>query len=72
MDTQELIEALKEVPERRLRIIELAWKVTKDGAVNPDLAAFYSEELEEAAREVESYVQETREAVECLRKLIHS
>jgi len=70
MNVQELIEALKEVPECRLRIIELAWKVTEDGEIKPELVAFHSEELKEAAKEVEIYIEQTREAIECLMKLV--
>jgi len=69
MDTRELIEALREVPERRLRIIELAWKVVQDGKINPELVTFHSKELDEAVREAEAYIKETQEAVECLRRL---
>jgi len=69
MNSQDLIEALKEVPERRLRIIELAWKVARDGRMDPDLAAFHALEIEEAAREARAYIEEAQEVLECLRRL---
>jgi len=73
MGTKEIIRILKEVPETHLRILDIAWKVTgEDGTVDPQKVAFYAEELEEATKEAERYSKETKEAVRCLRELLHS
>ena len=70
METRDLIRILKEVPETRLRIIDLCYKlIGEDGAVDPEKVAFYSSELVEATKEAEQYSKETREAVRCLREL---
>jgi hypothetical protein len=73
METRDLIRILKEVPETRLRILELCHKVIgKTGDVDPEKVAFYSEELLEATKEAEQYSKETQEAVRCLRELARS
>ena len=65
---EELIEILKQVPEKRLRIFELAWElVGENGNLDPDKVAFYSEELEQAVFEAKAYSAETAEAVQCLK-----
>jgi len=73
METRDLIRILKEVPETRLRILELCHKVIgKTGDVDPEKVAFYSKELLEATKEAEQYSKETQEAVRCLRELARS
>ena len=70
MDTCELIRALKEVPECRLRLIRLAWEVFRDdGSLDRERLTFHGKELEEAIDEAEAYTQATKEAVRCLREL---
>ena len=70
METKDLIRILKEVPETRLRILDLCHElVGKDGTVDPEKVAFYTTELLEATKEAEQYSKETREAVRCLREL---
>ena len=67
IDQEELIEILRQVPEKRLKIFELTWElVGEDGDLDPDKVAFYSEELEQAVSEAKVYSAETAEAVQCL------
>lgn len=71
MDTHDLIRVLKEVPECRLRLIELAWDlVREDGTVDNKKVAFYAKELEEGLKEAESYVRVTADAIRCLKTLL--
>ena len=73
METGDLIRILKEVPEARLRILELCHKlIGKTGDVDPEKVAFYSTELLEATKEAEQYSKETQEAAQCLRELARS
>ena len=70
METRDLIRILEEVPETRLRILDLCHElVGEDGTVDAEKVAFYSSELIEATKEAEQYSKETREAVRCLREL---
>ena len=65
-----MIQALRQVPETRLRIIELAWKVVReDGTLDPAIMAFYSKELTEAFAEARGYISATEEVVRCLKKI---
>jgi len=65
-----LVEALKQVPEVRLRLIDLAWQVTKDdGSIDADHLLSMSKELEEATHEARAYAEATRKAVSCLRNI---
>ena len=67
MDTQDLVRLLKEVPECRLRIIELTWEVVgNDGSLDAKKLAFRSKELKEALAEAEAYGEATKGAVLCL------
>jgi len=68
IDQEVLIEILRQVPEKRLKIFELAWElVGEDGNLDPDKVIFYSEELEQAVSEAKAYSAETAEAVQCLK-----
>lgn len=73
METSDLVRILKGVPETRLRILSLCHKlIGQDGTVDSEKVAFYATELLEATEEAEQYSRETREAVRCLRELVHS
>jgi len=73
MDTGKLVNILKGLPEKRLRLIELCPKLLgEDGEVDPEKVAFYSQELEEAVKEAETYSRDTHEAVRCLNDLARS
>jgi hypothetical protein len=67
MKASDLVNVLRELPEHRLRLIELTWKVTRDGSIDPGLLAFHSKEIAEAIAEAEAYRDATREAVRCLK-----
>ena len=68
MNSSDLIRVLREVPECRLRLIELAQKVLKDdGSLDWEQLAFRQKELQEAISEAQAYVSMTGEAVQCLR-----
>ncbi len=70
---EELVEILRQVPEKRLKIFELAWELLgKDGNLDPDKVAFYSEELDQAVSEAKAYSAETAEAVQCLKSFFKS
>lgn len=69
----EFIRALREVPEERLRLIELAWElVGEDGNLDCGKAVFHSQELEEALAEAQAYVQAAKEALWELSRLARS
>lgn len=73
MESRDLIRILKEVPEYRLRIIQLASEVIDgDGKIDPQKLSFLRKEVEEAVDEARAYVQATKEAVLCLIKMDHS
>jgi len=70
MDTEKLIHVLEELPETRLRLIELCPRLLgEDGEIDPKKVAFCSQELEEATKEAEEYSRQTKEAVRCLSDL---
>jgi hypothetical protein len=66
MKASDLVKVLRELPEYRLRLVELTWKVTRGGSIDPGLVAFHSKEIAEAIAEAEAYRDATREAVRCL------
>ena len=73
IEVADLVCFLKQVPETRLRILELCRElVREDGAIDGEKVAFYSKELTEATKEAEQYSRETQEAVRCLRELARS
>ena len=73
LEVRDLIRVMREVPEMRLRLIDLAWEVTKDdGSLDYDRLPFLSEEMQEAISEAEGYVRSTREAVWALKRMAHS
>lgn len=73
MQANDLVHALKEVPEARLRLLELArGLVGEDGRLDPDKAAFQSKEIAEAIEEAHAYGEATRRAVRCLREMARS
>ena len=58
------IETLKRVPECRLSIIDLAWKIAgEDGGEIDDNIMLHHLEVEAAVREAKAYVSDTRKAI---------
>ena len=73
MNPVDLVHVLRGLPECRLRLIELAWKIVReDGSPDPDRLAFHHKELVEAIAEAEAYEKATKGAVLCLRRMGHS
>ena len=73
MNSHDMVEALRPLPQVRLRLIELAWKIVReDGSPDPDRLAFHHKELVEAIAEAEAYEKATKGAVLCLRRMGHS
>jgi len=70
MTPQDLIEILKTVPEKRLKLIELARQVVKeDGGLDQNKLASLAEELELAIEEAQVYAKATEGALWSLKKL---
>jgi hypothetical protein len=70
LEAKDLIRILRQVPEARLRILELCGElIGEEGTVDGEKVAFYSHELIEATKEAEQYSRETQAAVRCLREL---
>ena len=69
MKTSDLVKILENLPECRLRLIDLVWKVTRNGSIDRSLVAFHSREIAEAIAEAKAYRQATGEAVKCLQSL---
>jgi len=66
----DLIRALKEVPEQKLKLLDLAREsVEEDGSLDTDMLAYRHKEVKEAADEAESYSMETRKLVSVLKLL---
>lgn len=65
-----LIEALRQLPEVRLRIFALARDlVDQNGSVDYERAAAMGVELDQALREAHAYAETTRRAVSCLMQM---
>ena len=64
---EQIIEALRKVPSKKLRIIELVNRITVRG--KPDFKAVDPKELELAKLEAQAYVKQTQDARRSLRRL---
>ncbi|MDP2949735.1 MAG: hypothetical protein Q8P22_09400 [Chloroflexota bacterium] len=61
MTPQDLVKALRTVPEKKLRLVELAWELAnEEGELNVEAAAERVDEVDAAAREVGAYIEATR------------
>ena len=66
----EVVAILRRVPERRLRVLELAAELLDQGGeLDLDAAAIRQPEINLAIAEVEAYTRATRQAVEAIRRL---
>ena len=73
MDTKKLVAALQSLPEVRLRLITIAWKVVQaDGSLDADAIGMHMKELEEAIKEAKEYSEATQELVACMIDLVRS
>ena len=72
MRPSDLVTALRTVPEKKLRLVELAWELArKDGSPDVDKAAERVDEVEAAVQEVNIYTQVTQRLLWRLRNLAH-
>ena len=70
MKPAELVEALREVPETRLALIELAWQIYREaGSFDPNRVSMYHKEIEAAGSQSAEYTRQTREMIGCLKEL---
>ncbi len=61
MTPQDLVKALRTVPEKKLRLVELAWElVAPDGQPDMDKAAERVDEVGAACSEASAYTQATQ------------
>jgi hypothetical protein len=68
-----IVQAIKELPEVKLRIIPLAWSLLdENGDLDMAKAAAELDGVKEACDEAEAYCKLTQKAVSCLRDLAHS
>ena len=66
----DLVQILRRVPEKRLRVFELAAELLDEpGELDPDAAAARQPELNLAIAEAEAYARATRQAVAAHRQL---
>jgi hypothetical protein len=73
MKAVELVVALREVPETRLVLIELAWQIYREvGSFDPAKVSMYHKEIEAAGSESAEYARKTREMILCLKELARS
>ncbi|MDP3064133.1 MAG: hypothetical protein Q8O40_13125 [Chloroflexota bacterium] len=61
MTPQDLVKALRTVPEKKLRLVELAWELAnEEGELNVEAAAERVDEVNAAAHEAGAYIEATR------------
>lgn len=71
LDNLDLAKLLKSVPQFQPRIVLLAWEVVNDnGDVVAKEAALRSMELTQAIHEVEEYSKDTKELIQCLKRIV--
>ena len=72
MKPSDLVNALKEVPETRLEIVDLAWRIKDEvgGFQNEELVGAYALEIDGATKQADNYVHQTKTMIECLRDLV--
>ena len=67
MNPEDLVRILSEMPEVRLRLIDLAWQVIgEDGSLDRDKLAFYATEISDAIKEAQEYAEATKGVVNWL------
>ena len=68
-----LVDAMREVPQTKLVLIELAWQIYREvGSFDPAKVAMYHKEIEAAGSESAEYARTTREMILCLKELARS
>jgi len=72
LSPDDLVRALRTVPEKHLRIVELAHELaTRNGELNVEEAAARADEVEAAVHEAQAYAQATRRVLRWLIELAH-
>jgi hypothetical protein len=67
----DITDILKIVPEVKLKIIPLTWKLLgEDGRIDIKKAAYDTSEVETALKEAEDYARQTESAVQRLKNLL--
>ena len=67
MNVADLVKALDAAPEKRLRIIELAWELADErGELRPDRALAMADEVARALDEARKYVEASRKMQQAL------
>ena len=69
MNTRDLVVALSKIPERRPRIIALAWELLKDGEMDPTLMVQRVDEIQECLKEARDYASFNRRMLSSLQQL---
>ena len=73
MTPKDLVSILNTVPERRLRILELAWElVDANGELDENQAVLRMQEIREACQEAEDYAAATKKMVWSLKECLHT
>ena len=73
MTPRHLVKALRTVPEKKLRLVELAWELAnEEGELNVEAAAERVDEVNAAAREATGYIEATRRLLWHLNELARS
>jgi PRTRC genetic system protein C len=66
----DVVEILRQVPNKRLAVFDLAAElIDTDGEIDAEAAAVHQPEINLAIAEAESYARATRSAVEALRRI---
>ena len=72
MTPSDLVKALRTVPEKKLRLVELAWElVDPEGQPDLDKAAERLDEVNAACSEVNAYTNATQRLLWRIRNLAH-
>ena len=67
----DITEILKSVPEVKLKVIPLTWKLLgKDGRIDIKKASYDTTEVDTALEEAENYARQTGNAVSHLKNLL--
>ncbi|MBI2836118.1 MAG: hypothetical protein HYX85_00290 [Chloroflexi bacterium] len=67
---QALVKMLSRLPEVRLQLLDMVRElVREDGQINPEKVSLHRKELDAAIAEAETYTEDTRKIVSCLRTL---
>jgi hypothetical protein len=73
MTNKRFVEILKALPETKLAIIELTWKLAKkDGEIDYDKSIEMIEEIDAAEKQAEQYTKGVAGVKTCLKKLLQS